>query len=87
MTRDVATELGLPKIAGALVTRVEPQTPAVRAGLRVGDVVQMWNDRPVDHRSLPVLISNAPAGKPVKLTVWRDRVAVELNLTPEPMPE
>ena len=55
--------------------------------LVAGDVVQAWNDRPVDHRSLPVLISNAPAGKPVKLSVWRDHAAIELNLVPEPMPE
>ena len=87
VTRDVAEQLGLPKIAGALVTRTEPDSPASRAGVRPGDVVQTWNDRPVDHRTLPVLISSAPAGKPVKLTVWRDRAAVELNLVPEPMPE
>lgn len=87
VTRDVASQLGLPKIAGALVTRIEPGTPAARAGLRVGDVVQSWNDRAVDHRTLPVLISNAPAGKPVKLTIWRDRTALDVNLVPEPMPE
>ena len=87
VTREIATQLGLPKIAGALVTRTEPDSPAARAGVRAGDVVQTWNDRPVDHRSLPVLISNAPAGKPVKLAVWRDRALVELNLVPEPMPE
>jgi serine protease Do len=87
VTRELAEQLGLAKIAGALVTRTEPDSPAARAGVRAGDVVQTWNDRPVDHRSLPVLISNAPAGKPVKLTVWRDRAAIDLNLTPEPMPE
>ncbi len=87
VTRDLATQLGLAKVAGAVVTKTEPGSPAERAGIRAGDVVQSWNDRPVDHRNLPSLIANAPAGKPAKLTLWRDRAAVDVNLVPEPMPE
>lgn len=87
VTRQIAEQLGLAKIGGALVTKVEPDAPATRAGLRAGDVVQTWDDRAVDHRNLPWLIANAPAGRPVKLTVWRDRAAAEVHLVPEPMPQ
>lgn len=87
VTRDLATQLGLAKIAGALVTRVEPASPAARAGLRAGDVIQAWDERAVDHRNLPLLIAAAPAGRPVQLLVWRDRAEVAIALVPEPMPE
>jgi serine protease Do len=87
VTRELAEQLGLSKVGGALVTKVEPDAPAMRAGLRAGDVVQAWNDKVVDHRNLPWLIANAPAGRPVKLTVWRDRGPAEVNLVPEPMPQ
>jgi serine protease Do len=87
VTRELAEQLGLAKIGGALVTKVEPDAPATRAGLRAGDVVQAWNARPVDHRNLPWLIANAPAGTPVELTVWRDRATAQVTLVPEPMPQ
>jgi serine protease Do len=87
VTRELAEQLGLAKVGGALITKVEPDAPAVRSGLRAGDVVQLWNDRAVDHRNLPWLIANAPAGTPVKLTLWRDRGPAEVNLVPEPMPQ
>jgi S1-C subfamily serine protease len=69
------------------VTEVKLGSPAAKAGLRAGDVIQAWDGKPVDHRSLPWLAANAPAGRAVALTVWRDRVAVTIDLTPEPMPE
>lgn len=87
VSRAIAEQLGLPKIGGALITEVKAGSPAARAGLRPGDVVQQWDERPADHRNLPWLAANAPAGKPVKLTIWRDRAPAEVTLVPEPMPE
>jgi len=87
VTRDLAEQLGLPKVGGALVTEVSPGSPAIKSGLRAGDVVLAWDERTVDHRNLPVLAANAPIGKPVKLTLWRNRSQLELSLVPEPMPE
>ncbi len=87
VTPVLAEQLGLAKVGGALVTEVKVGSPAIKAGLRPGDVVTAWDGRTVDHRNLPWLVANAPVGKPVTLTLWRDRAAVTLALVPEPMPE
>lgn len=87
VTRQLAEQLGLPAAGGALVTEVKPTSPAAKLGLRPGDVIQRWNGRPVDDRSLPWLAAAAPVGTPVELTVWRDRSALTTALLPEPMPE
>lgn len=87
VTRDLAAQLALPVIGGALVTEVKAGSPAAKAGLRPGDVIQAWDGKPVDHRNLPDLASAAPVGRGVELTVWRDRGAIAVTLVPEPMPE
>ena len=87
VTRQLAEQLGLPAAGGALVTEVKPTSPAAKLGLRPGDVIQRWNGRPVDDRSLPWLAAAAPVGTPVELTVWRDRSVLTTSLLPEPMPE
>jgi len=87
VTRDLAAQLSLPTVAGAVVTEVKAGSPAAKASLRAGDVIQAWDGKPVDHRNLPWLAANAPVGRGVALTVWRDRGALEVTLVPEPMPE
>ncbi|HVE80482.1 MAG TPA: trypsin-like peptidase domain-containing protein, partial [Gemmatimonadaceae bacterium] len=50
VTADVAERLGLPAIAGALVTGFPAESsPAYRAGLRPGDVIVGLDGRPVDR--------------------------------------
>lgn len=87
VTRDLAAQLSLPTVAGAVVTEVKLGSPAAKASLRAGDVIQSWDGKPVDHRNLPLLAAHAPVGRSVALTVWRDRGAIEVVLVPEPMPE
>jgi serine protease Do len=87
VTRALAEQLGLPAAGGALVTEVKPSSPAAKLGLRPGDVILRWADRPVDDRNLPWLAAAAPVGAPVVLSVWRDRAALSATLVPEPMPE
>lgn len=87
VTRQLAEQLGLPAATGALVTEVKAGSPAAKLGLRPGDVIQRWNDRAVDDRSLPWLAAAAPVGQAVQLTVWRDHAALSAALVPEPMPE
>lgn len=87
VTQQQATSLGMAKPTGALITQLIPSSPASRSALRVGDVVTRWNDRDVDHRSMPWLVAGTPPGKPVRVVVWRGGASVELSISVEPMPQ
>ncbi len=87
VTDELATQLGLPKAAGALVTEIKAGSPAARSTLRVGDVILRWGDRDVDHRQLPWIVAQTPVGKTITLTVWRNRAEAAVPLVTEKMPE
>jgi serine protease Do len=82
-----AQTVGLTKPTGALVTEVKTASPAARGGLRVGDIILAWGDREVDHRSLPWIVAQAPANRPISVTLWRDRAQQQVAIVPEKMPE
>jgi serine protease Do len=70
----MAAELGLPRPIGAHITSVTPNSPAVAAKLRVGDVVLEFNRTAVeDDAHLVNLVSLTPVGKTVPLLIFRDR--------------
>jgi S1-C subfamily serine protease len=69
-----AFRVGLDRVQGALVETVYPETPAAEAGLRAGDVVLQVDGLGVRNENhLINMISAVPAGKRVRLQVWRDR--------------
>ncbi|AWM38873.1 putative periplasmic serine endoprotease DegP-like precursor [Gemmata obscuriglobus] len=77
-----ALRLGLSRVSGALVEIVHPNTPAAAAGLRVGDVILQIEDVTLrDENHLINLVSALPPGQKVRLSVWRDRKAVALEVT------
>jgi serine protease Do len=84
---DLAQSAGMARPTGALVTEVKTGSPAANAGLRAGDIILAWGDREVDHVSLPWRVAQAPAGKPISVTVWRNRAQTQLPVIPDKMPE
>jgi serine protease Do len=87
ITPELVAQHGLPGTTGALVTEVKPASPAVRAGLRVGDVIRAWDGAPIDQPSFQHVVSNTPVGKHVSVTVWRSGGEVTIDVVTEKMPE
>jgi S1-C subfamily serine protease len=76
-----ALRLGLTRIRGALVELVHNGTPAQSAGLRPGDVILKLEDVALrDENHLINLVSTLPPGQRVKLVVWRDRRAQNVDV-------
>ncbi|BCM84262.1 serine peptidase [Methylobacterium indicum] len=72
VTKDIADSLGLDKAKGALVNSAQDGTPAAKAGLKAGDVVQAVNGDPVtDARELSRKIASLKPGTKVDLTYVR----------------
>jgi serine protease Do len=69
---------------GALIRRVEPNSPAARAGLREGDVVIEFNKEPViGVQQLTRLIRETPAGRTVEVRVRRENREETFQVTTE----
>lgn len=82
MNQQLAESFGLDKPAGALVSKVESDSPASKAGLREGDVITEYNGKPVkDSADLPVLVAATAPGTAVDMKVWRDRAEKKISIT------
>jgi len=69
---DTADLLGLESRQGALVSKVEPGSPAEKGGVERGDVIVSFNGEPITEMdSLPRKVAAAPVGSTAKLTVLR----------------
>jgi len=80
--RDRAEALGLPRPAGALVAEIQPGSAAATAGLKIGDVITAFNQRPIgDSSELPPLVGATAPGSRATLSVFRDGRELSVPIT------
>jgi serine protease Do len=78
ITPELAVALGLPRAAGVIVSDVEPGSPADKAGVRIGDILEAVDGRRIDV--LPDLTQAlyGESGAPLQVKVVRDGSTVNL---------
>ncbi|BBK31032.1 serine protease Do [Stella humosa] len=80
VTPDIADSVSLDRPRGALVTSVQGDSPALKAGVRQGDVIVGFNNRAVDRvRDLTQAVAMTTAGSRSEVVVWRDGKEVRLT--------
>ncbi len=95
-----AKELKLPEEAGVEVTRIAPDSPAERAGIKTGDVITQYNGQRIEGMDqFSRMVRETPAGREVKLGIVRNgapqtvtariasRPAISGQLIPAPVQE
>jgi len=80
VSQELADSFGLKKPQGALVSAVEPKSPADKAGIKTGDIILSVDGRAIENSiDLPRIIGESRPGTPVSLKVWRQGETRELN--------
>src|SRR5438874_2108777 len=78
----LAQNFGLKSPAGALVSSVQKDGPAAKAGIEPGDVITKFNGRDIIRSAdLPPLVASVKPESRVTLEVWRDGKSKDLTAT------
>ncbi len=82
LNQDLAKSFGLDKAEGALVSSVEKDSPAAKAGLEPGDVIVKFNGEPItESTQLPGRVADLKPGTSAKLEIWRKGSSKEVTVT------
>src|ERR1039458_1203421 len=88
LTPELAKQFKLPSMSGALVTTVDAESPAGKAGFEQGDFVTEFNGKKVkDMRQLRLMVSQTAPGKKVTVRILRDGKEKTLTATLGEMPK
>ena len=80
VSKEVAEAIGLPKAEGALVSGVEADSPADKAGIQPGDVITKFGDKRIGKwTDLPRVVGETKPGATVPMEVWRKGKSVKLS--------
>ncbi|HSM86277.1 MAG TPA: Do family serine endopeptidase [Candidatus Limnocylindrales bacterium] len=86
VTPDNATFFHMNTAFGAVVSQVDPESPAASAGIKVGDVITQLDGKKVDSAGqLQALISQDHPGQKVTLGIFREGKTQTIPVTLEPL--
>jgi len=86
VTPDEAKFFNVKTAIGAVVSQVEPDSPAAKAGLKIGDVITELNGKTVnDAGELQVAVGQKQPGTKLDLTVMRDGKSQQIPVSLEAM--
>jgi serine protease Do len=81
LNAQLAESFGLDRPRGALVSMVESNGPAGKAGIKPGDVILAVNGQSIDHYGeVSSLISNMRPGSDAHLTIWRNGKQLDVSV-------
>lgn len=81
VNRELAESFGMKEPMGAVVLKVLGDSPAKKAGFKIGDVVIGFNGKTINRSSdLPIAVGNTPVGKTVNVKVIREGKTIELKV-------
>ena len=88
LTRELAESFGLSKPNGALISSVEKNAPADKAGIEASDVILKFDGKPVDNSSdLPRIVATTKPGSKVVVELWRKGESKLVTVVVAEMPE
>lgn len=84
ITPELRAHYGAPRDAGVLVAEVEADSPAAKAGVRVGDIITAADGERVDSSGdLSRAVRDKKEGERVQLELVRDRARLQLTVSVE----
>jgi serine protease Do len=83
LTAPLATQFGVPPRSGLVVTLVQPDSPADRAGLQTGDVLVSFDGSPVNEPAeLQLIVERCEPGQKKSLEILRGAEHSRLSVVP-----
>jgi S1-C subfamily serine protease len=84
---DPSSNLRIQDEQGVLIYQVLPNSPALKAGLRAGDVIKKLDGQEITKASqVQQRVDEAETGRSLKLEVRRSGQVLNLAVAPEPIP-
>jgi len=88
VTRDLAESFGMKQPRGALVAKVLPNSPAEKAGAKVGDIIVKFDGKEVMNSSnLPPIVGSSKVGVLIPVEIIRDSRRKTLKVKLGELPE
>jgi len=88
LTDEIAETLGLDIDEGAMITRVEPDSPAQIAQLQEGDIIVSWDSKEViDSNTLSNLVKRTPIDKAVDVVIVRNGETMTVSVRTGALPD